>query len=60
MGKAQVGWKKNITGSKEVNELRGQQADRVVHMDVEVYKRLTEIGMKERVSQVLKFSMDER
>lgn len=43
---AVVGWKKNIIGGKEVNGLRSQEVGRVVHIDVEVYKRLTEIGMK--------------
>lgn len=38
-----VGWKKNIIGGKEVNELRSQEVGRVVRVDVEVYKRLTEI-----------------
>lgn len=60
VGVAVVGWKKNIIGGKEVNKLRSQEVGRAVHMDVEVYKSLTEIGMKKRVKQVLKFSINER
>ena len=51
VGAAELEWKKNIIGGKEVKELRGQEVGRVVHVDVKVSKRMTEIGMKKKESE---------